>query len=129
MDTNFWDEKYGGLHYAYGTEPNDHVIAMAHIIPPGPVLCLAEGEGRNAVYLAQRGHPVTAVDGSAAGLTKARVLASSRNVTIATQTVDLADFVIAPSSWAGIIATWAHLPPALRRKVNAGVVAGLRPRA
>lgn len=127
MDTQFWEQKYAGPGYAYWTEPNEHVAAMAHLIPPGPVLCLAEGEGRNAVFLAGRGHAVTAVDGSAAGLAKAQVLAASRAVTIATQVVDLADYTIAPAAWSGIVATWAHLPPALRRRVNAGIVQGLRP--
>lgn len=124
---NSWDERYAGGDYVYGTEPNDHLVAMAPLIPAGPVLCLAEGEGRNAVYLAQREHPITAVDGSATGLAKARALARERGVTIATQAVDLADYPIAPSSWAGIVAIWAHLPPTLRSKVHADVVAGLQP--
>ena len=50
----------------------------------------------------------------------------ARGVTIATKTVDLADYRIDPASWSGIIATWAHLPPALRRAVHAQVVSGLR---
>lgn len=42
--TNFWDERYGTDEYAYGVEPNDFLRAEAHRIPPGPVLCLAEGD-------------------------------------------------------------------------------------
>lgn len=52
MNPSFWDERYGTADYAYGREPNDFVRAEAERIPPGPVLCLAEGEGRNAVFLA-----------------------------------------------------------------------------
>jgi SAM-dependent methyltransferase len=126
MNATFWDERYATPTFIYGTKPNDFVAAMAARIPAGPVLCLAEGEGRNAVFLAQRGHAVTAVDASATGLDKAQALAMARGVTIATKTVDLADYRIDPASWSGIIATWAHLPPALRRAVHAQVVSGLR---
>lgn len=127
MAKEFWDERYGQEHFVYGTARNDHVAAMAHLIPPGPVLCLAEGEGRNAVFLAQRGHAATAIDLSPVGLAKASALAASRGVTIATQAVDLAAYQIAPNTWAGIVSTWGHLPPVLRRKVNREVVAGLQP--
>jgi SAM-dependent methyltransferase len=127
MPPNFWDERYASSAYAYGTEPNDFVAAMAARIPAGPVLCLAEGEGRNAVFLARRGHAVTAVDGSAVGLAKAQALAAARGVAITTLAADLADYAIAPGAWAGIVSTWAHLPPPLRRRVHAQAVAGLRP--
>lgn len=125
---NFWDERYranGG--YVFGTAPNDFLALHAHAIPSGPVLCLAEGEGRNAVYLAQRGHAVTALDQSAVGLAKASQLAAQRGVTITTVTADLNDYRIEPGAWAGIVAIFAHLPVPLRRKINAQIVAGLRP--
>ena len=51
-----WDERYRSDDYFYGTAPNDFLAAHVEAIPPGPVLCLAEGEGRNAVFLAERGH-------------------------------------------------------------------------
>jgi hypothetical protein len=122
-----WDERYSSPDYAYGTEPNAFVAAMAPRIPAGPVLCLAEGEGRNAVHLSCLGHAVTAVDQSAVGLGKAQALAATRGVALTTIAADLADYAIAPGRWAGIVSTWAHLPPALRRAVHAKVVAGLQP--
>jgi SAM-dependent methyltransferase len=122
-----WNQRYAQPEFVYGTKPNDFVAEVASQIPAGPVLCLAEGEGRNAVFLAQNGRRVTAVDASAAGLAKAQTLAQARNVAIAAQVVDLADYRIEPSTWAGIVATWMHLPPALRQDVHAQVVAGLRP--
>ena len=121
-----WDQRYATTGFVYGTAPNDFVAAMAVHLPAGPVLCLAEGEGRNAVYLARLGHAVTAVDLSAVGLAKARRLADEHEVKIATVVADLADYAIAPKAWAGIVATWAHLPPPLRRSVHAQVVAGLQ---
>lgn len=127
MTENSWDQRFSGPAYAYGTEPNDFVASMAYRIPDGPVLCLAEGEGRNAVFFAGLGRRVTAVDLSAVGLEKARRLAESRGVEIAVQVADLADYEIGQGAWAGIVATWAHLPPPVRSSVHARVAAGLRP--
>ena len=88
-----WDERYGRADHVYGTAPNDFLVEVAARLPEGPVLCLAEGEGRNAVWLAERGHDVTAVDGSSVGLAKARALADARGVEIATIHADLAHAV------------------------------------
>ena len=59
-----WDERYSSDDYVYGTAPNDFLVSVADRLPGGRVLCLGEGEGRNAVWLAQRGLEVTAVDGT-----------------------------------------------------------------
>ncbi|MGP8199615.1 MAG: SAM-dependent methyltransferase [Limisphaerales bacterium] len=126
MDAEFWDNRFAAPQYIYGETPNSFVAEMASQIPVGPVLCLAEGEGRNAVHLATLGHRVTAVDQSAAGLAKARQLAAARGVEIETVLADLGNFTIEPGAWAGIVATFAHLPPAIRRKVHAQAVRGLR---
>jgi SAM-dependent methyltransferase len=127
MDSAFWNLRYAAPQYIYGETPNAFVAEMASQIPAGPVLCLAEGEGRNAVHLATLGHRVMAVDQSEAGLAKARQLATARGVEIETVLADLGNFTIAPGVWAGIVATFAHLPPAIRRKVHGQVVCGLRP--
>jgi len=126
MDPIDWNQRFSGKEYFYGIDPNTFVAEMASRIPVGPVLCLAEGEGRNAVHLATLGHAVTAVDQSETGLAKAQRLATSRQVKIETLVADLNDFQIQPDSWSGVIATFAHLPPALRRRIHAEVVAGLR---
>ena len=122
-----WDARYSEPGYAYGTAPNDFLREMAGRIPRGPVLCLAEGEGRNAVFLAELGHAVTAVDASAVGLAKAATLARARAVGLATVHTDLADFDIQEGAWAGIVTVFAHLPPALRARLHTAVVKGLRP--
>lgn len=122
-----WDDRYSAPTYAYGTEPNDFLTSVAGRIPPGPVLCIAEGQGRNAVYLASLGHDVLAVDQSPVGLARARELAASRGVKIATEVADLSHFIIEPERWSGIVAIFAHLPPALRARVFAAAVGGLAP--
>ena len=127
MDAAFWNNRFAAPHFIYGETPNAFVAEMASQIPAGPVLCLAEGEGRNAVHLATLGHRVTAVDQSEAGLAKARRLAAVRGVEIETVLADLGNFIIKPGVWSGIVATFAHLPPAIRRKVHAQAEDGLRP--
>jgi SAM-dependent methyltransferase len=127
MDVSFWNNRYAAAGYVYGEAPNAFVAEVAPQIPAGPVLCLAEGEGRNAVHLAALGHRVTAVDQSEVGLAKARGLARRRGVEIETLVTDLAHYVITAGVWAGIVATFAHLPPVLRRRVHRDVVTGLQP--
>lgn len=123
----FWDGRYAEAHLAYGTEPNAFVAAVAGRVPQGPVLVLAAGEGRDAVFFAGRGHAVTAVDLSEVGLRHAADLAERRGLSLQTVVADLADYALGEAQWSGIIATWAHLPPPLRAKVHAACVRALRP--
>ncbi len=122
-----WDTRYGGDDYVYGTAPNDFVRQQAAAIPPGRVLDLAAGEGRNAVYLAAQGYDVTAVDSSAVGLAKAQQLAAAQGVPLTTTVADLHDYGLGTEQWQGITAIFCHLPSALRSTVCKRVVAGLAP--
>ena len=127
MGREFWDERYGEAELTYGVEPNDFLREMAPRIPPGPVLGLGEGQGRNAVHLATLGHAVTAVDQSPVGLARARELAASRGVTLTTVAADLADFDLGRTPWSGIISIFCHLPSALRRSLYPRCAAALAP--
>jgi SAM-dependent methyltransferase len=127
MESRRWDERYAEPGFAYGAEPNDFLAAVAQHIPPGPVLSLGEGEGRNAVFLAALGHDVLAIDQSAVGLEKARRRAAGRGLRIRTQQADLRDYPIEPGSWAGIVSIFCHMPPAVRVPLHAAVARGLRP--
>lgn len=122
-----WDERFSAPEYVYGTAPNDFLAQAASSIPGGPVLSIGDGEGRNGVFLAERGHAVTSVDASAVGLAKARRLAAERGVTIDTVEADLAVYAIAPAKYSGIVSVFCHLPRALRQRVHAQVVTGLAP--
>ena len=122
-----WDERYSQGGYVYGTEPNDFLKAAASHIPPGPVLSLGEGEGRNAVYLAQLGHKVLAVDQSPIGLAKVQRLATERGTQVETFCGDLAHYQVLADCWAGIVSIFCHLPSRIRKKIYASIVAGLRP--
>lgn len=122
-----WDERYSEPGFAYGTEPNDFLRSVAHRIPPGPVLCIGEGEGRNAVFLARQGFDVTAVDGSSVGLAKAERLAAEHGVSLSTIHADLARFDPGEGRWAGIVEIFCHLPHPLRGQVHRAVARALTP--
>lgn len=122
-----WDERYSREDYVYGVEPNDFLVEVYDRLPAGRVLCLAEGEGRNAAWLAGQGRQVTSVDGSEVGVRKTLKLAEARGVVVDARCADLADFEIAPQSFDVIVSVFGHVPPDLRRDLHARCVAGLKP--
>ena len=122
-----WDERYNSDEYAYGKEANDFLKQHIGDLPNGRILCLAEGEGRNAVFLAQQGFQVVAIDSSRVGLKKARQLAAERAVEIETVHADLEFFDPGHEQWDGIISIFCHLPPDLRQKLHAQIVTALKP--
>ena len=74
---DFWDKRYAEPGYAYGTGPNAFLISRRHLLHPGmKALAVADGEGRNGVWLAQQGLEVLSVDASGVGLAKAGVAAA-----------------------------------------------------
>lgn len=122
-----WDERYNSDEYAYGKEPNQFLAENYESIPKGTVLSLAEGEGRNAVFLAKQGYSVTAVDGSAVGLRKAEKLAKENGVEINLVHADLAEYEIGESCWDGVVSIFCPLPSSQRRSMHKKIVAGLKP--
>lgn len=121
-----WNERYSEPGYAYGTEPNEFLVSVVTSIPRGKILSLAEGEGRNAVYLASLGYEVTGVDGSEVGLSKARKLATDRGVSITTIHADLGAFEIGENRWDGIVACYCHVPSEIRIPLHQAAVRGLK---
>ena len=93
MDAATWDDRYRDRELVWGTGPNALVAAETADLPPGRMLDLAGGEGRNAIHLAEQGWDAEVVEFSEVALEKARGLAASRGVTIATT---LADVTAAP---------------------------------
>ncbi|XRQ09131.1 class I SAM-dependent methyltransferase [Actinomadura welshii] len=78
MNSAEWDHRYAGVELVWSAGPNRFVEEAAADLPPGRALDLAAGEGRNALWLAERGWTVTAVDFSPVGLARARSLAEQR---------------------------------------------------
>jgi len=121
-----WDERYSAEEYAYGTNPNKFLEANVSSIPKGKVLSLAEGEGRNAVFLAKQGYSVTAVDSSLVGLNKARKLAEENGVTVEFIHTDLAEYDLGENKWDGIVSIFCPLPSSIRKQLHKKVEAALK---
>lgn len=121
-----WNERYNVEEYIYGTEPNDFLREQSGRLS-GRVLSIAEGEGRNGVFLASLGLEVVGVDGSAVGLEKARRLAESRGVSLETVEADLAEFSPEPESFDAVVSIFAHLPSEVREVLYPRLLLALKP--
>jgi len=124
---DFWNEKYANTDYAYGTEPNEFLASAVAKLKRSETLSLAEGEGRNAVWLAQQGFTVSSIEQSEKGVAKTLRLALQRGVIVMAERGELETFNIQPNSWDLVVSIYAHTPQELRRKLHRQVVAGLKP--
>ncbi len=123
----YWDARFAEEGFAYGTEANDFLQSVVDRLPRGDALCLCEGEGRNAVYLAQRGWRAMALDFSAVALRKAEALAAQRGVELQTQCGDLAGFEPGAAQWDVVTMIFGQPDAAIRRALYACIAACLRP--
>jgi cyclopropane fatty-acyl-phospholipid synthase-like methyltransferase len=115
MNPTFWNERFSQDGHAYGQAPNAFLAEQAERLSPGAsVLELGAGEGRNAVYLAERGFRVTALDFSSEGVAKTRALARERGVEVETIQGDIASWEPDGRTWDAVVMTFLHLPSALR---------------
>lgn len=114
-----WDRRYDREAYVYGKEPVTFLVDVIDGLPRGTALDLAAGEGRNAVYLAQQGFAVTAVDISAKGLEKCRALARERGVEVQTLVADLDTFDLGGDRWDLVTDFYYHDPSLYARAMAA----------
>lgn len=124
-----WDQNYRATaDFKYGEQPNAFLVAQAaRLAPASRILLPGDGEGRNGVWLAERGHAAFSIDGSAVGLERAQDLARRRGVTLHTTHADLGAWQPEPASFDAVVAIYLHLPPALRAPVHRKLVQALRP--
>ncbi|MCA9401103.1 MAG: class I SAM-dependent methyltransferase [Candidatus Omnitrophica bacterium] len=128
MDAQFWNERFSQDEYVYGTSPNTFLVSSMKYFPQsGQVLSLAEGEGRNAVYLSLQGYDVRAVDQSSAGQVKAQRLAQKHSVEVEYILSDLNTFDFGEEQWDAVISIFAHPEPAIRNHVFKKTIRGLKP--
>jgi len=128
MEIQGWDERYkSGERRAEDLDaaPTPLLVETVEKLPPGKALDLACGSGRNALWLAERGWNVTAVDGSAVAIEILRSRASERGVTVNARVADLekSDYQIEPSRW-DLIAICYYLQRDLFEPVKQGVAPG-----
>lgn len=127
MNDPFWDARFGGDDFFYGTEPCPFLVAQAgHLPPGGRVLLPGDGEGRHGTWLARRGLSVLSVDSSAVGLEKARRLAVERAVSIDTEHADLTRWPWPMAAFDGIVSLFLHFAEPDRARIHADMKAALR---
>lgn len=128
MTRDFWNTRYTEPGYAYGTEPNAFLISCSQYLKPGlKALAVADGEGRNGVWLAQQGLAVLSVDASEVGLRKTRELAADRGVSLRTEQADLTTWSW-PESVFDVVATiYVHFPPEVRARMHRAMFNALKP--
>jgi SAM-dependent methyltransferase len=122
-----WEERYSGPDLVWGAGPNRFLTAEAAELPPGRAIDLGTGEGRNAIWLAERGWQVTAVDFSAAGLDRAARLAGQRAVSVDWVQADLLDYQPASGGYDLVLIAYIHLPAAGLARLFRAAAAAVAP--
>ncbi|MCP3738114.1 class I SAM-dependent methyltransferase [Rossellomorea sp. BNER] len=111
MSKEQWNNSFADKDFVYGKSENAFINDKSEIIPShSKVGCFAEGEGRNAVYLAKLGHDVTAYDQSTIGLEKTKTLASQNNVEVETVEIDLTKEKVKANQYDAAIMVFGHVP-------------------
>ena len=122
-DQKRWDKRFGRKEFALGKEPNPFLKKHIRLLPKGKALDMATGEGRNAVFLAQNGFEVDAVDISEKGLKKVKKLAREKGVKINTFLVDLDQYQIEKERY-DLIANFYFLRRRLIPRIKKGLKKG-----
>ncbi len=126
MDGRFWDQRYEGADYAYGEAPNAFLASLS-FTPGGRALVPGDGEGRNGVFLAERGFTVETLDLSAEGVAKARRLAAKRGVKLEARQADALTWDWPVAAYDLVALFYLHLPAPGRRLLHARTLAALKP--
>ncbi|MFE9694498.1 class I SAM-dependent methyltransferase [Micromonospora sp. NPDC005806] len=128
MDSSGWDARYASTSgLVWSAEPNRFVVESTAGIAPGAALDLAAGEGRNAVWLAERGWRVTAVDFSSVAVEWGRELAGQRGVGVEWRVADVTAYRPVPGSYDLVLISYLHLPAADLARVLDSARRALRP--
>lgn len=126
---SFWDDRYDRPDYVFGEAPNAFLSAQAERLKPfKTALAVADGEGRNGVWMAEQGLDVLSLDASPVGLQKARNLADRRGVSLKTELCDIADYGWPDSRFDVVASIFIQFAgPSLRDAMFAGMVRTLAP--
>jgi SAM-dependent methyltransferase len=124
-----WESRFAVPDYIFGTEANAFLRANKHLLPKhGRTLAIADGEGRNGVWLAEQGLDVLSIDFSPAAQAKARALAQARGVRIAIERVDVAAYAWPEQAFDVVVDIFTQFSnPADREQKFAGIRATLKP--
>lgn len=124
-----WNQRFGTADFIFGTAPNEWLREHAHLWQTGQrVLCVADGEGRNSVWLAQQGLVVDAYDIAEVGVAKARQLAETKGVSVNYSVADSDSFAYGDGLYDGVAAIFVQFAdPAMRQRLFAHIQRTLKP--
>jgi 2-polyprenyl-3-methyl-5-hydroxy-6-metoxy-1,4-benzoquinol methylase len=103
-----WNERYSVQQYVYGIKPNEFLKNKVKSIPGKDVLCVADGEGRNGVWLSTQGFKVTSIDFSSEALDKIHRLAELSNTSVNTFQADLLEYSYGSKQYDAIVSIYSH---------------------
>ncbi|WP_300300063.1 cyclopropane-fatty-acyl-phospholipid synthase family protein [Ferrovibrio sp.] len=129
MSQDHWNTRFSGPDYLFGTAPNAFLQSQAFRLPAaGRALAVADGEGRNGVWLARQGLQVHAIDFSPVALEKARRLAAGQGVVLETEQADLSQWAWPEAAYDVVAAIFIQFAgPPLRQQIFSGIRRALRP--
>ncbi len=124
-----WNQRFAAPGFLFGAEPNGWLREHAAVWTPGDrVLCVADGEGRNSVWLAEQGLNVEAFDIAETGVAKARSLAAQRGVTVGFSVADCDGYAWPEATCDGVAAIFVQFAdPSARERLFTRMVRALRP--
>lgn len=124
-----WEARFSEPGYLFGTQPNAFLKSKAHLFKPGQTaLAVADGDGRNGVFLAERGLDVLASDLSPTGLKKSQALAKQRGVKLRFEQTDLETWSWPVAAFDAVVGIFFQFSaPAARAKIFAGIKQALKP--
>ena len=124
-----WDARFAGEDYLFGTDPNEFLASCRALLgDSGRVLCVADGEGRNSVWLAAQGLDVVAFDASPVGVAKARRLADTAGASVRYDVADADGWEWPQQTFDAVAAIYIQFaPPAMRRRIFGRIWEALRP--
>jgi len=124
-----WDERFAGEDYLFGEAPNAFLARQAARLKPGQrTLAVADGEGRNGVWLAEQGLSIHSVDSSAVAQEKARRLAARRHVSLDLERVDLLAWPFPEEAYDVVVAIFIQFTgPAERTRMFEAMKRALKP--
>lgn len=124
-----WEDRFSAPDYIFGREPNYFLAACRALLPRnGKALAVADGEGRNGVWLAEQGLEVTSIDFSPAALAKAVALAKERGVDVTFIRADVHDWEYPEAAFDVVVEIFTQFStPAERMRKWAGMRRALKP--
>ena len=123
-----WDQRFSGEEYLFGTEPAQALVKLEkYLVPNGRTLVVADGEGRNSVYLATKGFDVVATDFSEVGIDKAKALAAQKNVSVDYRHCDIYDQDWSAEKYDNVVAIFIQfVTPSEIKKIFEGLQSAVK---